>query len=58
MKCSVSVSQLENIVDSIETQIYDSGISDITSSDIGELAIEELRKLDHIAYIRFTSVYH
>ena len=57
VKCSVSVSQLENIVDSIETQIYDSGISDITSSDIGELAIEELRKLDHIAYIRFTSVY-
>ena len=58
VKCSVSVSQLENIVDSIETQIYDSGLSDITSSDIGELAIEELRKLDHIAYIRFTSVYH
>ena len=57
VKCSVSVSQLENIVDSIETQIYDSGISDINSSDIGELAVEELRNLDHIAYIRFTSVY-
>ena len=57
VKCSVSVSQLENIVDSIETQIYDSGISGIKSSDIGELAVDELRNLDHIAYIRFTSVY-
>lgn len=57
VKCNVSDSQLENIVDTIETHMQNSGIIEIKSSEIGELAIEELRNLDHIAYIRFASVY-
>ena len=57
VKCNVSDSQLGNIVDTIETHIQNLGVTEINSSEIGELAIEELRNLDHIAYIRFASVY-
>ena len=48
---------IDKFVDSIETELYMLGKSEISSSYIGDLAIEGLKKLDHIVYIRFASVY-
>lgn len=48
---------IDKIVDSIEAELYRAGKTEIYSSHIGDLVMEGLKKLDHIAYIRFASVY-
>ena len=48
---------IDKLVDNIEAEIYRQGKHEIASSHIGDLVMEGLRKLDHIAYIRFASVY-
>jgi transcriptional repressor NrdR len=48
---------IDKFVDTIESEIYEVGKSEVTSSYIGDLVMEGLKKLDHIAYIRFASVY-
>lgn len=47
----------ERAADEIEAELRSSGASEIPSSRIGALAMEKLRAIDHIAYIRFASVY-
>jgi transcriptional repressor NrdR len=47
----------ERAADAIEAELRGSGLSEVPSSRIGVMAMEELRGLDHIAYIRFASVY-
>ncbi|MFI5292320.1 MAG: transcriptional regulator NrdR [Candidatus Limnocylindrales bacterium] len=47
----------ESAADSIEAELRASGASELPSSRIGELAMDRLRALDQIAYIRFASVY-
>jgi transcriptional repressor NrdR len=44
-------------MDNIEAELYKVGKSEVASSYIGDLVMEGLKKLDHIAYIRFASVY-
>ncbi|MBQ6467864.1 MAG: transcriptional regulator NrdR [Clostridia bacterium] len=56
-KRPVSLEQLERAVDSIETQLQNNLEREITSDSIGELAMESLRNLDEVAYVRFASVY-
>jgi transcriptional repressor NrdR len=41
----------------IEAALRARGLSEVPSRTIGEMAMEKLRQLDHIAYIRFASVY-
>ena len=48
---------LDKFVDSIENELYHAGKTEISSADIGDLVITKLETLDHIAYIRFASVY-
>ena len=48
---------IDKFVDTIEAELYRMGKREVSSSYIGDLAMEGLRKLDHIAYIRFASVY-
>ena len=48
---------IDKFMDSIEADLYKVGKNEIYSSYIGDLVIEGLKKLDHIAYIRFASVY-
>ena len=45
------------MIDSIEAQIYSTLDREITSTEIGEKVMEELRKIDEVAYVRFASVY-
>jgi transcriptional repressor NrdR len=47
----------EAAADAIEATLRASGASEVPSSRIGELAMDRLRALDQIAYIRFASVY-
>jgi len=48
---------VDKLVDGIEADIYKTGKVEIPSTVIGDLVIEGLKKLDHIAYIRFASIY-
>lgn len=56
-KRPVSKEQIEKIVWEIEEQVRKTGKKEIKSSLIGEMIIKKLKKVDHIAYIRFASVY-
>jgi transcriptional repressor NrdR len=47
----------EQAADEIEAQLRSEGMTEVPSSKIGQLAMAKLRALDHIAYIRFASVY-
>jgi len=47
----------ERAADEIEAELRSSGLSEIPSSRVGAMAMDRLRALDHIAYIRFASVY-
>ena len=46
-----------DIADEIESELQNSLRQEITSVEIGELAMRKLRKLDQVAYVRFASVY-
>lgn len=56
-KLSIPMEQLENAVSSIEEKLYESGQNEIPSQVVGDLAMEELRKLHKVAYVRLASVY-
>jgi transcriptional repressor NrdR len=56
-KRPVSVEVLESAVDDIERAIYDSGVREISSSEVGDMVIDALQKLDQVAFVRFASVY-
>jgi transcriptional repressor NrdR len=47
----------ERAADAIESELRSAGQPEVPSSRVGELAQEQLRALDQIAYIRFASVY-
>ena len=47
----------EQAADSIEAELRSAGMTEVLSSRIGSLAMEHLRGIDQIAYIRFASVY-
>jgi transcriptional repressor NrdR len=47
----------ERAADVIEAELRSAGQSEVPSSRVGAMAMDRLRSLDHIAYIRFASVY-
>jgi transcriptional repressor NrdR len=47
----------EDAADAIEASLRARGLNEVPSSLIGEMAMDHLRELDHIAFIRFMSVY-
>jgi transcriptional repressor NrdR len=56
-KRPVSVEDLERLVDSIEAKINESSGAETPSSQIGEMVVDALKKIDQVAYVRFASVY-
>jgi len=48
---------IEKMADEIESELLTLGKPEVLSSVVGEVVMERLRRLDHIAYIRFASVY-
>ena len=56
-KRSISMAEIEAIVDEIEDELSRRGQDEVESRLIGELVMERLKRLDHVAYVRFASVY-
>lgn len=56
-KTPVTFAQVENMVLEIESVINSSLDREISSTQIGELVMEKLKKINDIAYVRFASVY-
>ncbi|MBX7168750.1 MAG: transcriptional regulator NrdR [Pirellulales bacterium] len=56
-KRPVSDAQIEQLVASIENEVYANFEGEVPSEQIGELVMKHLRQLDEVAYIRFASVY-
>ena len=56
-KRPVSVAAVEGIADRVEATLQDRPEKEIATADIGTFVMEELRKLDKVAYVRFASVY-
>ena len=49
--------QMEKAVDNIEQALLNSYEREVNSMHIGELAMQELKKIDEVAYVRFADVY-
>lgn len=56
-KRPVSMSQIDNVVNTIEKQIQNKLTQEIKSSQLGEMVMDALKGLDEVAYVRFASVY-
>ena len=56
-KRPVSIDQIEKMVDAIESKLQSSLDREVTSGYIGELAMDQLKNVDEVAYVRFASVY-
>ncbi|HDS02362.1 MAG TPA: transcriptional repressor NrdR [Firmicutes bacterium] len=56
-KRPISESEVEGLIDAIESELYRCEAGEVASSAIGERVMEKLRKLDIVAYVRFASVY-
>jgi len=48
---------VEAVADAVESNLRQRGTPEVPSEEIGEMVMGHLRELDHIAYIRFASVY-
>ncbi len=56
-KRAVPTERIERAVFDIEASLQNSLLREVESSRIGELALEKLRDIDEVAYVRFASVY-
>ncbi|MEZ4520390.1 MAG: transcriptional regulator NrdR [Thermomicrobiales bacterium] len=56
-KRPVPTTEVDRIVRETEAELLDLNQPEVTSTDIGEIALGKLRELDQVAYIRFASVY-
>ena len=56
-KRPVPTPKLEGIVDEIEGVVQESTERELTTTEIGEMLMRGLKKLDKVAYVRFASVY-
>jgi len=56
-KRPISMSKIEEFVDSLEVHFQELGKKEIDSSEVGEKVINKLKEWDEIAYVRFASVY-
>ncbi len=57
IKRPISVDQITELVDSVESAVFNLEEKEIKSSKIGEILMERLKELDPVAYVRFASVY-
>ena len=56
-KRPVSMGKLSELVNQVESKVGDSPDREISTTEIGEFLMENLKNLDKIAYVRFASVY-
>lgn len=56
-KRPISAAEIDQLADEVEDDLSRVGADEIDSGVIGEIAMERLRLRDHVAYVRFASVY-
>lgn len=56
-KRPVSIEDIEKAAWNIEREVHSSFKGEVTSNEIGEMVMKELKDLDEVSYIRFASVY-
>ena len=56
-KRPVSINTISEIVDEIETRIFNMDEKEVPTSVIGEMVMDKLKDIDAVAYVRFASVY-
>ena len=56
-KRPVSAAQITQLVDEVETEVFNMEEKEISSEVNGELVMNKLKELDAVAYVRFASVY-
>ena len=56
-KRPVSVAALEGVADRVESTLQDRAEKEMATAEIGAFVMQELKKLDKVAYVRFASVY-
>ena len=56
-KRPISANQINQLIDEVETEIFNREEKEISSQVIGELVMNKLKDLEAVAYVRFASVY-
>ncbi len=56
-KRPIDTESIEELVSGIESELYHRGSREVTSREIGEMVMRNLRELDEVAYIRFATIY-
>ena len=56
-KRPISADQINQLVDTVETSVFNREDKEISSGIIGEMVMNKLKDLDTVAYVRFASVY-
>ena len=57
IKRPIPIEKIEEMMDAIEGEIFNTEEKEISSTRIGEIVMEHLKELDAVAYVRFASVY-
>lgn len=57
VKRPISLETIEGMVEEIASELKNSFQREVTSDKIGEMVLHKLKNIDHVAYIRFASVY-
>lgn len=56
-KRPVSAEAIQKAVERIEIKIFNLEAKEVSTTDVGEIVMDELKELDEVAYVRFASVY-
>lgn len=56
-KRPISMTQINDMVDDIEGQVFNMEEKEIPTTTIGSIVMDKLKDLDEVAYVRFASVY-
>ena len=56
-KRPIDIGSIEELISGIESELYHRGSREVTSREIGEMVMQNLRRLDEVAYIRFATIY-
>ena len=57
VKRDVALPALSSLIDDIESELRDGGVTEISSVDLGSMVLKRLVSVDKVAYVRFASVY-
>ncbi len=57
IKRNVPLERLDGLIDSILSELRDSGTVEVNSQELGKMVLQRLIDIDKVAYVRFASVY-